>query len=127
MPFNVATKPQASDLRDRVRFERRRTINDGMGNETGEWYSLGIRKAKLLPFYSRGQNEYVIANRLTGTTIWDLTVYCDSLTKTIQEEDRAIEIKSDGSDGKVFNIRFIADLQGNDRWLLMQVQEGVAP
>lgn len=119
-------QPEASKLRQNIRFDVRSIEQDGMGNERNGWEPFVTRKCSLLPTKRSYGNEEVIANRLTGTGVWDLIVYADAFTKTITESYRAVQILNDGSDGKEFNIRFVGDLYGNGRWLFMQLQEGVA-
>ena len=65
-------------LRNKVRFERRSTVRDGLGGYEGDWASLGARLCRLTP--TRG-NEEVVATRLSGLSGWDLWCRYDSVTK----------------------------------------------
>ena len=107
-------------LRNKVRFERRSTVRDGLGGYEGDWASLGARLCRLTP--TRG-NEEVVATRLSGLSGWDLWCRYDSVTKGLTAGDRAVEIIGDG-DGREFNIRFVADMDGGRRWLLVQCELG---
>jgi head-tail adaptor len=108
------------DLRDRVRFERRQDLADGFGNFEGDWRSLGEARASLNP--TRG-GETVIAGRLQGKASWDLWVQSSVLTRSIGPDDRVVDVRDPD---RVFNIRWTGDLDGDRRWVLMQLEEGVA-
>lgn len=112
-------KPKgAGDLRQWVAFERFYGQPDGYGNEAGDWFDIVERYASLTP--TRG-GESVQAGRLTGTATWDCWVRSDYDTRQVTEADRVRD-----RDGRVFNIRFIGDMDGDGRWLLMQLESGVA-
>lgn len=114
-------QPDASELRERVRFERRADSSDGYGNTLGTWATVVTsRKARLLP--TRGGEE-VLASRLTGTGLWDLTVRRDTDTATVVVGDRIVD-ERDAT--RIWNIRWIADLEGRNRWLTMTAESGVA-
>lgn len=114
-------QPGAGELRARVRFERRDGADDGYGNKEGDWETVVTsRKARLLP--TRGGEE-VLASRLTGTGLWDLTVRRDSGTATVLVGDRIVDERDTT---RIWNIRWIADLEGRNRWLTMTAESGVA-
>lgn len=114
-------KPKgAGELRQRVRFERRAEQGDGYGNVRAGWVPLGIeRQAALHP--TRGGEE-IQAGRLAGVASWDLWLRWDRrLATVVADECRAVNVRT----GQAFNIRFVGDLDGDQRWLFMQLQSGV--
>lgn len=116
-------KPKgAGDLRHRVKFQRRpKTGGDGYGNREGAFADLGIeRAASLTPM--RG-GEDVQAGRVTGRASWDCWVRSDSATRSITTSDRVVDARDPN---RVFDIRFIGDMDGDRTWLLMQLESGVA-
>jgi hypothetical protein len=119
--------PGAGAMNRRVRFERRLALDpagdgDGAGNFRGDWAPLGPPKhASLLP--TRGGAE-VIADRLQGQTVFDLWVYSGRLTRKVQVGDQVVDVNDPHL---VYSVRSPPmDMDGRRRWLLMQVQEGVA-
>lgn len=108
------------DLRDKVRFERRAEVADGFGNFEGDWRSLGEARASLNP--TRG-GETVIAGRLQGKASWDLWVQSSALTRSLTPGDRVVDVRDPR---RVFNIRWSGDLDGDRRWVLVQLEQGVA-
>jgi head-tail adaptor len=114
-------EPGAGELRARVRFERRAAAGDGYGNSEGPWAPLvATRRGKLEP--TRG-GEAVIADRLQGTSAWDLWVRFDADTSQVRPDDRAVDARDPA---RAFNIRFAQDMTGRRRWILMQLEQGVA-
>lgn len=108
------------DLRDKVRFERRAEVADGFGNFEGDWRSLGEARADLKP--TRGL-ETVLAGRLQGRASWDLWVQSSNLTRSLTPGDRVVDVRDPT---RVWNIRWSGDLDGDRRWLLIQLEQGVA-
>lgn len=115
----------ARDLRQSVKFQRRTLTTSALGATKGAWSDyIAQRAASLTPLRPRrGNAEEVIAARLQGTSIWDLWVRWDSLTSTITNEDRVIDLRNVAN---IFNIRWVADLEGRKRWLFMQLEQGSA-
>lgn len=113
----------AGKLKDRVRFERRTTTDDGHGNEEGAWGDLSppvVRWCELRP--TRG-GEDVQSSRLTGKASWDCWVRSDSGTRALQVGDRAVDARNPS---RTWNIRFIGDMDAGRAWLLIQMESGVA-
>lgn len=115
--------PGPGELRDRVRFERRAEQPDGYGNTEADWAEIlpgkSERYVRLLP--TRG-GEQVIAGRLQGVRAFDLSVSADSLTRQVGPGDRVVNVRT----GEALNVRWAADLDGRNTWMLMQVEAGVA-
>lgn len=113
----------AGNLRDRVRFERRTTTDDGYGNQEGAWGDLTppvVRACELKP--TRG-GESIQAGRLAGTALWDCWVRDDTGTRSVQVGDRAVD-ERDSS--RVWNVRFNEDMDGKRQRRLIQLESGVA-
>lgn len=114
-------EPAAGELRQSVRFERRAVAGDGYGNSEGDWAALiASRAAKLTP--TRGGEE-VQAARLQGVSAWDLWVRFDSETSQVEPGDRVIDRRDET---RAFNVRFAQDMTGRRRFILMQLELGVA-
>ena len=111
----------AGDLRDRIKIQRRTVVSDDYGNDDGAFADIGVsRAAKITP--TRG-GEAVQAGRLTGKAGYDVWVRSDSGTRSIQPGDIAIDERNAS---RVFNIRFVGDMDGKRTWLLLQCELGVA-
>lgn len=115
-------KPKGpSDLRQRVKFQRRAEGTDAYGNAVADWRDLGIERfASLTP--SRG-GEDVQAGRIAGVVSWDCWVRSDGGTRSLNTGDRAIDLRDPR---RAFNITFIGDMDGGRKWLLIQMQSGKA-
>lgn len=122
---------QTGKMRDRLRFQRRTQGDDGFGNLDGAWGELTpavVRFCDLKP--TRGGEEIQSA-RLSGSALFDCWVRSDSGTRAIRPGDRAVDER--GLVGgkvtaatRVFNVRFNEDMDGRDRWRLIQLESGVA-
>lgn len=115
--------PHASDLRQSVRVERRSQTLTARGG-LGAWETLiTSRRVQLTPRRAASNAEQVIAARLQGVAVFDCWMRWDSETATIRADDRLVD-RDDTS--RVFNIRFAEDFDGRKKWLLLQVELGVA-
>lgn len=114
------SKPKgAGDLRQRVKFQRRGDGDDGYGNPVTDWVDLDIaRAASLTP--TRG-GEAVEAGRVAGTALWDCWVRSDNGTRSLRSGDRAVDARDES---QTFNITFIGDMDGDGRWILVQLKSG---
>src|SRR5690606_29427747 len=109
----------ASDLRDRVRLEKREEIDDGYGGVVGQWVTQFERDACIL--LSKG-GETVIAARLQSVQPALIIVRFDTETATITPTWRLIETRS----GTVYNIRTAADMERRRRFITLLCEPGVA-
>lgn len=75
-------------MRSRLRFERRATSDDGMGNREGDFAKQFCRWVEVRP--SLGL-EAITAARLAGQQPVDITVWSDCETRTIAADWRAID------------------------------------
>lgn len=117
------TRPSgASELRQKVRFERRSDVPDGYGNTKAEWADLGLeRSCSLTP--TRG-GESVQAGRAVGTASWDLWLRNDRALREVTTADRVVNARDSGL---TFNIVFgPVDMDGDGRWLFCQLASGGA-
>lgn len=118
----------AGRLRHRVYFKRPATqADDGYGNEettAARFYPAvsGTVAAEVKPI--RG-TEQVLAARLTGTTVFEVTVRSCQALLALTAADIVVQVVG-GEDAKTFNIRSIVnpDLRGGD--LVLTCEEGVA-
>lgn len=109
------------DLRERVRFARRRENgDDGYGNIQYEWKTIaGPMAARIKP--ARG-TEDVLAQRLSGVGVFEVIVRSSSSTRSLTPEDRCINVRS----GEIMNIRSIINTDERNEFLSLMVQSGVA-
>jgi head-tail adaptor len=113
------TPPAAGELRSRVRFDRR-----GAGENSGGVVRSGFapliasRRARLLPVKG---GEEVIADRVAGVSGWELVIRFDSATSRLAADDRVVDLRDDT---RVFDIKFVEDLEGRRRWLVLQLERG---
>lgn len=117
---------QAGDLRSRVGFYPQVIADDGFGNETsGPADAPGFDpvRANIQP---RLGGESVLAGRLTGTNLVNITVRQSSLTRTVTTAWQAKDERS----SVIYNIRSIIDPDegktGAGTWLEMLCEKGVA-
>lgn len=110
-------------LRARLKFQRRPALAepDQDGNQEGAWADLNVeRLCDLKP--TRGGEE-VLGARLSGTALWDCWVRSDTGTRSVKTGDRAVDVR-DAT--RAFNVRFNEDMNGDNRWRLIQLESGVA-
>ena len=111
------------DLNQRIRVERkvRKESGDGAGNYEEGWAEfIASRAARIAP--TRGGEE-LLANRLAGVESFDIWLRKDPQTRTIVVGDRIIDARDEA---RIFNIRWIGNLDERGRFLLLQAQSGVA-
>lgn len=116
---------QAGDLRSRVGFYAVVSADDGYGNLTSGFATdpSFIVAANIKP---RLGGEQVLAGRLEGTNLVNITVRQSINTKTVTDAWRAKNERS----GVIYNIRSIVDPYENTgdggAWLEMLCEKGVA-
>lgn len=111
---------QTPKMNARLKFQRRTTTPDAYGNEEGAWADLGVeRYGELKP--TRG-GEDVQASRLSGRTLFDFWTQADAGTRGIGPGDRAVDVRT----GRLFNVRFNEDMDGQNEFRLIQLESGVA-
>lgn len=128
----------AGELRERVRFERRRENgDDGYGNVQYEWQRIaGPMTARIKP--ARG-GEQVLADRLSGVEVFEIIVRWFSKTRItdpgypplpkgtieggpLDPGDRCVNERS----GAIYNIRSITNPDEQHEFLSIIAQSGMA-
>lgn len=105
-------------LRERVAFQRRETVDDGMGNKvSGNWNLLHNDRCALKRETGLERMQH---GTLTGVQRARLTCYSSNLTRQLKVEDQAV------IDGEAWQIRSIDNPDMKDIWLVMLVETGVA-
>jgi SPP1 family predicted phage head-tail adaptor len=107
----------AGRLRNRVIFQRETQTPDEGGGHSVAW---GSDLELWAEFYPERSSERIDAGRVASPLAGTLRVRWSPVTKLIHEGDR-VEI-----DGKLFNIRSIADETMRRQFLTMTVESGVA-
>ena len=108
----------ATELRERVRFERRVEADDGYGNTRGDWIGQFTVAARIMPL--RG-GEAVIAARLEGTQPAIVTVYADARTRTVTPDWRIVDARA----GTVYAVRTVTLRESKD-YVDLLCEAGVA-
>jgi len=103
-------------LNEDVEFQRAAKVSDGAGGYTETWGALagasGLAQVKAL-----SGSERFASDRVEATTRWRIVVrYFEGLL----ESDR-VEIR-----GRVYNIRFVNNIDLANRWLQIDLDGGVA-
>lgn len=116
----MALAPKASELRDKIRFERRASGGNIGGVVKGDWFALGIeRSARVV---ARMGGEGVLAARQNAAQPFEITVRYDSGTLTITTDDRIVDTRDPG---RVWGIKSIGEVEGGrDRWLNILCEAG---
>jgi head-tail adaptor len=112
---------QAGDLRERIGFYRRVETDDGAGNVLAGYADVPdfILSAAVVPKLG---GEAVLAGRLTGTNLVNVTVRRSSQSLQVSTEWLAKDERS----GVIFNLRSIIDPDQKRQWLEMLCERGVA-
>jgi SPP1 family predicted phage head-tail adaptor len=110
----------AGDLKWRIAFDKRVTVDDGYGNEQGAFAEQFVVAAHLKPRFG---GEAVIAARLQGHQPVTITVRQSTQTRLITPDWRARDVRT----SEVYAIRSPAvDPDGKRQWLEFLCQTGVA-
>jgi len=105
-------------LRERVRFERRATADDGYGNKVDAWELLtGPVAARIKPL--RG-GETVLAQRLESVVTVEITVRSSAATRGVNEADRIVDART----GEGYNIRAVVNADERGRYLVFTATHG---
>ena len=111
----------AGRRRERIRFERRIALEDGYGNEDGDWTHLcGPFWADLAPMPGR---EDVLGQRLTGVQPFTLTILSCIEARAIDTACRAVD---DRNPTRVFDIVDASNPDQRAAELSFLVKTGVA-
>jgi SPP1 family predicted phage head-tail adaptor len=110
----------AGDLVERVLFEKRAPANDGKGNTVAAWAAQFTRSARFL---MRPGDEATRAARLEGLQPLRIIVRFDSETKTITNDWRAVDMRTN----RVYTIKAAEDMDRKRQWITVEAMEGDAP
>lgn len=110
----------AGQLRERIRFERRKTIpDDTYGNVREVWERIGRAFARIEPM--RG-SETVLAQALEGVGLYRITVRYCSLTAALLTSDRAVNERT----GQEYGLMTIENPDEHRAYIRMFAQTNVA-
>ena len=109
----------ASALRERVAWDKRGTVLDEYGNETGDFVEQFQCRANFL--HLRG-GESVLAARLAGREPMVVRVRSSADTRAIEHDWRM----RDRGTGKFYAVRSAAPVSDDTAWLDVLVEGGVA-
>lgn len=113
------TPPGAHELRARVRFEKRGPSQNVAGVVKADWVTLiDSRRARLQPL--RGGEE-TQADRLSGLSAHELVLRLDQALLAVTTDHRVVDARDPT---KVYQIRWVGDLEGRGRWLVMTLETG---
>lgn len=105
--------PEAGDLRERVRFEKRTIQDDSFGNEVAGDFAAQFERRAL--FIMRPGSEAVLAARLQGQQPVTIVVRFDSQTRQITPGWRAVDVRT----GTIYSIRAAEDMDRKRQWWSM--------
>lgn len=112
-------RTNAGSLNNRIRIDRRQSVDDGYGNEEADWQTfIAGRWARIKP---KTGSEQILADRLEGVTAFEITVRADSETNTIVVGDRVFNLRTN----ETYNIRSIVNPDERGGKLIMTCQSGV--
>lgn len=110
--------PSASDLKERVRLQKRSGTKDGYGNVVpGPWQDQFDRRAQ---FIMKPGSEAVLAARLQGQQPVTIIVRFDSQTSTIGTDWRVIDVRT----GTALAIKAAEDMDRKRQWWTMVCAAG---
>ena len=109
--------PRARQLRERIAFDQRAAVADSLGSVEGDFVQRFICAAGVQAKFG---GEAVTAARLASQQPVVITVRQSSQTLQVKADWRARDVR----DGTIYNIRSIADPDGDGAWLEMLCQSG---
>lgn len=110
--------PSASQLRHRVRIERRTLVSDGRGTVSGAWQVVASGIPARIAAVRGG--EQTRANRRAGISEFDITVRSSEATRAITTADRLVNEAT----GQTFNVQWSANLDEQDRFITITAEHG---
>lgn len=111
-------QPEANSLRDRVAFDKREGVDDGMGNYKGVFVEQFSVRAEL---HAMRGSEAVIAGRLEGKNTFGVYVRSSLNTRQITADWQM----RDKRRGTAYAIRTV-DAVTDPAWVYLTVESGVA-
>lgn len=114
-------RTNVGDMRDRLRFESRSTVDDGYGNlVSGDWTTQFTRAATIRQ--AKGGDETVMAARLQGRQPVKIIVSSDTGTRQITHEWRAVDTRT----GVVYALKTVFDEERRGQFITMDAIIGEA-
>lgn len=101
-------------LRHKIELQSKTRTSDGMGGFSTAWATYASARAYV---ETKPGKEVVIADRLDASQVIRATI---RYREGVNETDRVIY------KGKAHNIRSVSNLEGLDKWLLLDMERGVA-
>lgn len=113
-------RPTASGhLKHSITLQKQTVIDDGYGNRRGTFANQFTVKARIEP---RLGGESVLAARLTGKNLANITVRSSTNTRMIEPEWRVVDTRT----GDFWNIRSVIDPDDRRMFVEMLCEQGVA-
>lgn len=109
--------PRARQLRERVAFDQREAVSDSLGSVEGDFVQRFVCAAGIRAKFG---GEAVTAARLASQQPVLITVRQSEKTREVAADWRVRDVH----DGTIYNIRSIADPDGDGAWLEMLCQRG---
>lgn len=109
----------AGELRERVAFDKRSIVNDEYGNQQAGFVEQFQRAARIMPL--KGGESFQAA-RLTGQQPVIITVRFDALTRTIQPDWQARDVRT----GTTYAVRSLGNFDEHKRYIDVLAVSGVA-
>ncbi len=111
----------AGKLREKLLFQRRAIVDDGMGNEqSGEWETKVTTAAELIPLKG---GEPVLAARLAGTQPYIIRIRSCAAARDVTPAWRVVDARKPA---RIFNITAAVDPDNKNAWLDIMATQGVA-
>ncbi|NEI48652.1 head-tail adaptor protein [Rhizobium leguminosarum] len=111
----------AGKLRQKLLFQRRAIVDDGMGNEqSGDFATIFTAAAELIPLKG---GEPVLAARLSGVQPFIIKIRGCSAARGVTPAWRAVDARNPA---KLFNITAAVDPDNKNAWLDIMATQGVA-
>lgn len=110
----------AGNLRERVTFQRRADIPDGMGNMAENWVDLcGPFSSRIRPINGK---EEVLVGKLSGVQPFEIEVRSCGAIRAVTTADRAVNTRT----GQTYDITAIQNPDERNAYLSILVKAGDA-
>ncbi len=127
----MAKRDGAGRLRSRVTFQKKETIDDGLGGSRGDWVDQFTVPAALEPKFG-GNAETIIASRLDARQPYNLIVRSHEAARQVTAAWRVYDVRAGvridekgvQRPNRVFGIKTIVNPDGRNAYLEMLVIEG---
>lgn len=117
----MAKRSGAGSMREKLHFQRREALDDGMGNETsGPFSTVFTDAAEIIPL--RG-TETVMASRLAGVQPYIVRIHSNIRTRAVTPTWRIVDARNPL---RVLNIRTVTNNDQKNAYLDLMVDDGVA-